>query len=384
MTIKKKRILLAFGTRPEAIKMAPLYLELKKNPDYFDTSICVSAQHRDMLDQVLHGFNIKPDFDLNVMKPSQDLFDITSSILLGMRDVLRVCRPDYLLVHGDTTTALASSIAAFYENIKIGHIEAGLRTSNILKPFPEEFNRQVVSKITSIHFAPTSQSKKNLLEEKIKESSIKVVGNTVVDALYLTINQLETDLEKKNKIVSFLNSLLRFDWTAKIFILITGHRRENFGEGLQEICNALKRLSLDYPNIQFIYPVHLNPNVQKPVLNSLSGIKNFHLIPPLDYEPFIYLLKHSYFVLTDSGGIQEEAPSLNIPVLVMRNETERPEALESGAVKLVGSSASSIVAHVKKLLEDKNFYDIMARSKNPYGDGTSSKKIVDELIKANS
>lgn len=384
MTIKKKRILLAFGTRPEAIKMAPLYLELKKNLDYFDTSICVSGQHRDMLDQVLNVFNIKPDFDLNVMKPSQDLFDITSSILLGMRDILRVCRPDYLLVHGDTTTAFASSIAAFYENIKIGHIEAGLRTNNVLKPFPEEFNRQVVSKITSLHFAPTSQSKKNLLEEKIKESSIKVVGNTVVDALYLTINQLETDLEKKNKILSLLNSLLRFDCTTEIFILVTGHRRENFGKGFQEICNALMRLSVDYPKIQFIYPVHLNPNVQEPVLNSLSSIKNFHLIPPLDYEPFVYLLKHSYFVLTDSGGIQEEAPSLNIPVLVMRNETERPEAVESGAVKLVGSNASSIIANVKKLLEDRNFYDIMASSKNPYGDGSSSKKIVDELIKVDS
>ena len=384
MAIKKKRILLAFGTRPEAIKMAPLYLELQKNLDVFDVKICVSGQHRGMLDQVMKVFNISPDFDLSVMKPNQDLFDITSAILLGMRGILRVSRPDYLLVHGDTTTSLASAIAAFYENIKIGHIEAGLRTNNILKPYPEEFNRQVVSKIASLHFTPTFHSKKNLLQENIKESSIKVVGNTVIDALFLTINQLENDFEKKKKVSDHLNSLLDFDWKANNFILITGHRRENFGEGLQEICKALKKLASDYPNIEFVYPVHLNPNVLKPVFDSLNGIKNFHLLPPLDYEPFIYLLKYSYLVLTDSGGIQEEAPSLNIPVLVMRNETERPEAIESGAIKLVGSKASSIVSNVKKLLEDKIFYDVMARSKNPYGDGSSSRKIVDELLKYES
>ena len=374
-----KKIMLVFGTRPEAIKMAPLYHALKARPDLFETQVCVTAQHRQMLDQVLRVFNIEPDIDLNLMKAGQDLFDITSSVLLGMREVLKEHQPDVLLVHGDTTTTLASAIAGFYADIPIGHIEAGLRTHDLYAPFPEEFNRQVASKVTKWHFAPTAFSRQNLLDERIPESQITVTGNTVIDSLFWVLNRIDMDKPRQASLITFLNACVPFRWQQDRFVLITGHRRENFGDGFLQICEALKELAMRHPDVHFVYPVHLNPNVQEPVKSILMNLHNVHLIEPLDYEPFVYLLKHSYLVLTDSGGIQEEAPSLGKPVLVMREVTERPEAVDAGTVRLVGANRERIVSNVSELIENEVSYKKMSRAHNPYGDGKACARIIDVL-----
>jgi UDP-N-acetylglucosamine 2-epimerase (non-hydrolysing) len=375
----KKKILLVFGTRPEAIKMAPLVNMLKMESDSFEVIVCVTSQHREMLDQVLKIFEIKPDINLNLMMHNQNLTNLTSLILNEMQKVISELQPDIVLVHGDTTTSLATSIAAFYNSIPIGHVEAGLRTYNLNSPFPEEFNRQTTSKIAKWHFAPTDLSQQNLLSEGIKKSFIKVTGNTVIDALHLALKQISKDKIRKENIENFLNSNLLFNWKIKNFILITAHRRENFGEGITQICFALKKLSQIYPSLNFVYPVHMNPNINNPVYKYLSGINNIHLINPLEYESFVYLLQHSYLVLTDSGGIQEEAPSLGKPVLVMRNITERPEAVKAGTVKIIGSNDKKIIDGVSRLLEDKKLYQNMSRSHNPYGDGNACRRIVDIL-----
>ena len=374
--MQKKKIMLVFGTRPEAIKMAPLYHALKTLPDEFDTQLCVTAQHREMLDQVLKVFEITPDIDLNLMKPGQDLFDVTAGVLLGMREVLRTHKPDALLVHGDTSTSLAAAMAAFYLGVPVGHIEAGLRTHDLQAPFPEEFNRQVASKITKWHFAPTDFSRQNLLAERVPESSITVTGNTVIDALFWVLGRIDANAQRREAITTFLNQQLDFDWRSQRFVLMTGHRRENFGDGFLQICHALKDLAARYPAVQFVYPVHLNPNVQQPVHAVLAGLPNVHLIAPLDYEPFVYLLKHSHIVLTDSGGIQEEAPSLGKPVLVMRDVTERPEAVAAGTVRLVGADRSRILANVAELLDDQLSYAAMSKAHNPYGDGKACERII--------
>lgn len=371
-----KKILLVFGTRPEAIKMAPLYHALKACPDRFEILLCVTAQHRQMLDQVLEVFDITPDVDLNVMKAGQDLFDVTASVLLGMREVLRAHRPDALLVHGDTTTTLASAMAAFYAGVPVGHVEAGLRTHDIYAPFPEEFNRQVAGKVTRWHFAPTDLSRRNLLDEQVADKQITVTGNTVIDALMWVLARIESDSERRASIASLLTRRLSFDWQTERFVLITGHRRENFGERFLRICEALKLLARHYPEVHFVYPVHLNPNVQQPVKSILAGLPNVYLIEPLDYAPFVYLLKHCYLVLTDSGGIQEEAPGLGKPVLVMRDVTERPEAVEAGTVRLVGANRERIIDNVIELLDNETRYQSMARAHNPYGDGKACERIV--------
>lgn len=377
----KKKIMLAFGTRPEAIKMAPLYHALKAQPDVFDTVLCVTAQHRQMLDQVLKVFDMTPDIDMNLMTPGQDLFDVTAAVLKGMRDVLQAQKPDALLVHGDTTTTLAASLAAFYLGVPLGHVEAGLRTHDLQAPFPEEFNRQVASKLTKWHFAPTEFSQSNLLAERVSQDCITVTGNTVIDALFWVLGRIDADETRRQGLSAFLNQQLGFDWQNQRFVLMTGHRRENFGDGFLQICYALKELASRYPAIRFVYPVHLNPNVQQPVRSILGDVPNVHLIAPLDYEPFVYLLKHSHIVLTDSGGIQEEAPSLGIPVLVMRDVTERPEAVAAGTVRLVGADRERIVANVVELLENKESYAAMAMAHNPYGDGQACGRIISILRK---
>lgn len=374
-----KKIMLVFGTRPEAIKMAPLYHALMACPDQFETQVCVTAQHRQMLDQVLRVFDINPDFDLNLMKAGQDLYDVTSSVLLGMREVLRQEKPDALLVHGDTTTSLAAAIAGFYAGVPVGHVEAGLRTHDLYAPFPEEFNRQVASKVTRWHFAPTEFSQRNLLSERVGKDQITVTGNTVIDALMWVLGRIDSDATRKIDLINFLNFRLPFAWQTERFVLITGHRRENFGDGFLQICKALKILAALYPNVHLVYPVHLNPNVQQPVKSLLADLPNVHLIDPLDYEPFVYLLKHSYIVLTDSGGIQEEAPSLGKPVLVMRDVTERPEAVIAGTVILVGANSERIVANVSELLDNDAIYKKMSRAHNPYGDGNACERIIDVL-----
>ncbi len=371
----KTKLLFVFGTRPEAIKMAPLYHRFKNDQNSFDTLLCISGQHREMLDQVLRIFNIVPDFDLNIMKPNQDLFTLTSNVLLGMREVIKSVSPDYIFVHGDTTTMFASSLAAYYENCKIVHIESGLRTFDIYSPFPEEANRQLVSRIAYLHFSPTERSKLNLIKEGIDDSKIIVSGNTVIDSLFWVLNKISSDYFVKNNILNIINSNLKFNWQKNRFILITGHRRENFGNSFIQICEAIRELAFSFPEIHFVYPVHLNPSVQSPVYTILSDIVNVHLIPPLDYEPFVYLLKHSFLVLTDSGGIQEEAPSLGKPVLVMRQTTERPEAVLSGNVRLVGSDKSRIIEWVSKLIESETEYSAMSNSVNPYGNGNASEII---------
>ena len=376
---EKKKILLVLGTRPEAIKMAPLYHALKSLPYEFETQLCVSAQHRQMLDQVLKVFGITPDIDLNLMKPGQDLFDVTASVLTGMRDVLRKHKPDALLVHGDTSTTLAAAIAGFYLSIPVGHIEAGLRTNDLQRPFPEEFNRQVTSKLTKWHFAPTAFSRQNLLDEGVPDAAISVTGNTVIDALFWILGHIDADARRRSDLEVFLTKQLNFDWQNQRFVLMTGHRRENFGTGFLQICYALKELAARYPAVQFVYPVHLNPNVQQPVNANLANLDNVHLIAPLDYEPFVYLLKYSYIVLTDSGGIQEEAPSLGKPVLVMRDVTERPEAIKAGTVRLVGADQSRIVANVAELLDDEASYLAMSKAHNPYGDGNACARIISIL-----
>jgi UDP-N-acetylglucosamine 2-epimerase (non-hydrolysing) len=377
--MQKKKIMLVFGTRPEAIKMAPLYHALKAQADEFETVLCVTAQHRQMLDQVLNVFDMKPDIDLNLMTPGQDLFDVTAAVLKGMRDVLRAHQPDALLVHGDTTTTLAAAMAGFYSGVPVGHVEAGLRTHDLQAPFPEEFNRQVASKLTKWHFAPTEFSQSNLLAEGVSKSSITVTGNTVIDALFWVLGRIEKDQTRRQGLVVFLTEQLGFNWQGQRFVLMTGHRRENFGDGFLQICHALKELAARYPSVRFVYPVHLNPNVQQPVNAILADVPNVHLIAPLDYEPFVYLLKHSHIVLTDSGGIQEEAPSLGKPVLVMRDVTERPEAVTAGTVRLVGADRGRIVSSVAELLDNDACYTTMARAHNPYGDGKACARIVSIL-----
>lgn len=373
-----RKVMLVFGTRPEAIKMAPLYHALKGSPD-FQTSVCVTAQHRQMLDQVLKTFKVSPDVDLDLMKTGQDLFDVTAAVLLSMREIFRQHQPDIVLVHGDTTTTLATAMAAFYAGVSVGHVEAGLRTHDVYAPFPEEFNRQVASKVTRWHFAPTPVSRENLLAERVPDGAITVTGNTVIDALHWVLGRIEADPDGRSAIVRFISERLPFDWLKKQFVLITGHRRENFGDGFLQICEGIKELALRYPAIHFVYPVHLNPNVLQPVGKILGGLGNVHLIEPLDYEPFVFLLKHCYIVLTDSGGIQEEAPSLGKPVMVMRDVTERPEAVDAGTVRLVGASRERIVANISELLENKDSYRQMSRANNPYGDGKACSRIVDVL-----
>jgi len=372
------KILIVFGTRPEAIKMAPLVHAFQADPA-FETVVCVTAQHRQMLDQVLNIFEIQPDIDLNLMRAGQDLFDVTSSVLLGMREVFKEQRPDAVLVHGDTTTAFATAMAAFYAGVPVGHVEAGLRTHDIHSPFPEEFNRQVVTKIAKWHFAPTASSRQNLTAEAISPDAITVTGNTVIDALFWVLARIESQPARLTSIETLLNGRLPFEWKSKRFVLITGHRRENFGAGFLAICEAIRQLAARYPEVHFVYPVHLNPNVQKPVFELIDGYPNIHLIDPLEYEPFVYLLKHAYLVLTDSGGIQEEAPSLGKPVLVMRDVTERPEAVEAGTVRLVGADAAKIVFNVSELLDDTQSYLAMSKAHNPYGDGKASQRIVDRF-----
>jgi len=370
--------MVVFGTRPEAIKMAPLCHRLREQKD-IETIICVTAQHREMLDQVLSIFEVTPDIDLNVMKKGQDLYDVTSNILLKMRDTLKEEKPDIVLVHGDTTTTFATSLACFYMGVKVGHVEAGLRTYDIQAPFPEEYNRQSTGIIADYHFAPTDLSQQNLLAEGKNKESIIVTGNTVIDALYLVLKTIDVDKNKSKDITLRLNERLPFDWEAARFVLITGHRRENFGQGFLDICEAIKELAMNNPDTHFVYPVHLNPNVLKPVNEILLGLDNIWLIDPLEYEDFVYLLKHSYLVLTDSGGIQEEAPSLGKPVLVMRDVTERPEAVEAGTVKLVGASKTNIISSINLLLNDEALYIKMSQAHNPYGDGKACDRIVEYI-----
>jgi len=372
-----KKVLLVFGTRPEAIKMAPL-VKAFQNDTSFETKVCVTAQHREMLDQVLDMFEIEPDYDLNLMKPGQDLYDITSNVLLGMKEVLSDFTPDVVLVHGDTTTTSATSLAAFYQKIKVGHVEAGLRTHDIYSPWPEEANRQITGVLASYHFAPTSTSQDNLLRENKNAESILITGNTVIDALFLALDKIQTNEELKNSIIQSIKTQYKLDDSKKL-ILVTGHRRENFGQGFINICEALKTLALNNQDVDIVYPVHLNPNVQKPVKEILSDVNNVYLIDPLQYESFLYLMSKSHFIITDSGGVQEEAPSLGKPVLVMRDTTERPEALEAGTVKLVGTDPQKIVLEAQKLLDNKEEYEKMSQAHNPYGDGKACQKIVQFL-----
>ena len=374
--------MLVFGTRPEAIKMAPLVLEFQKYPEQFKTIVCVTGQHREMLDQVLHLFEIKPDYDLNIMQQSQDLYDITARVLLGMRDILKEVNPDFVLVHGDTTTSTASALAAFYQQIPVGHIEAGLRTHNIYSPWPEEMNRLITSRIAAYNFAPTQLSKQNLIDEGIDKNKILVTGNTVIDALYLVISKIKNDAKMGDQLkLSLLKSGYDIDRlnADKKLVLITGHRRENFGDGFVSMCSAIKSLNQKYPEVDFVYPMHLNPNVRNPiqeVFGNEGSIPNMFFIEPLEYLPFVFLMEKSDIVLTDSGGIQEEAPGLGKPVLVMRDTTERPEALEAGTVKLVGTDYNKIVSEVSALLDDPIYYGKMSKAQNPYGDGKASERIV--------
>ena len=373
-----KKILLVFGTRPEAIKMAPLVKGLQKDTEHFETRVCVTAQHRQMLDQVLEVFGITPEYDLNIMAPNQDLYDITAKVLLGLREVLKDFRPDTVLVHGDTTTSMAASLAAFYMQIPVGHVEAGLRTYNMLSPWPEEMNRQVTDRICTYYFAPTEQSRANLLQENIDAKKIFITGNTVIDALLMAVDIISTTAGVKEKMAKELQEK-GYTVGDREYILVTGHRRENFGDGFLHICKAIKELAALHPEMDIVYPVHLNPNVQKPVYELLSGLSNVYLISPLDYLPFIYAMQHSTLLLTDSGGVQEEAPSLGKPVLVMRDTTERPEAVEAGTVKLVGTNAEAIVSNVTALLLDKEMYKRMSETHNPYGDGQACERIIAAL-----
>ena len=408
----RKKILLVFGTRPEAIKMAPLVKEFQKYPEQFDTKVCVTAQHREMLDQVLQLFEIIPDYDLNIMKAGQDLYDVTSRVLLGMRDVLKDAKPDVVLVHGDTSTSTAAALAAFYQQIPVGHVEAGLRTYNIYSPWPEEMNRQITSRIATYHFAPTPLSKQNLLDEGVKEENIFVTGNTVIDALYWVIDKMKSNksldetitkqlinfgipadkLEAWSSSVQSVSSYLCKSVASRKLVLITGHRRENFGQGFINICQAIKELAETFPDVDFVYPMHLNPNVRNAITEvfgksviasgakqSVQNTANTYFIEPLDYLPFVYLMNLSYLVLTDSGGIQEEAPGLGKPVLVMRDTTERPEALDAGTVKLVGIDKHRIIDDVSTLICDPKNYKAMSHANNPYGDGIACNRIIKML-----
>ena len=396
-----KKIMLVFGTRPEAIKMCPLVKEFQKHPKDFETIVCVTGQHREMLDQVLKIFEVTPDYDLNIMKQGQDLYDVTARVLVGMRDVLKAVQPDVVLVHGDTTTSMAAAMAAFYQQIPVGHVEAGLRTRNIYSPWPEEMNRQITGRIATFNFSPTPLSQKNLQEEKA-QGQIFVTGNTVIDALHMVVDKLKSDKTLADEQINVLKtagydvtrlgpSTLRQgsgttgSGTKKKLVLITGHRRENFGEGFISMVTAMKDLSEKYPEVDFVYPMHLNPNVRKPIHEvfgeDLTAYKNFFFIEPLQYLEFVYLMEKCYLVLTDSGGIQEEAPGLGKPVLVMRDTTERPEALEAGTVKLVGTNHDLIVSEVTRLIEDPAYYEQMSQAVNPYGDGLACSRIVDALKK---
>lgn len=380
-----KKIMLVFGTRPEAIKMAPLVKEFQKHPEQFETIVCVTGQHREMLDQVLHLFDIKPDYDLNIMKQGQDLYDVTARVLVGMRDVLKEAQPDVVLVHGDTTTSTASALAAFYQQIPVGHIEAGLRTHNIYSPWPEEMNRLITSRIATYNFSPTPLSKQNLLSEGVSEDKIVVTGNTVIDALYAVVNKIKSDAQMNCQLQEILKvagyDIERLNVNRKL-VLITGHRRENFGDGFINMCSAIKKLTEKYPEVDFVYPMHLNPNVRKPiheVFGEENVISNMFFIEPLEYLPFVFLMEKSDVVLTDSGGIQEEAPGLGKPVLVMRDTTERPEALDAGTVKLVGTNYDKIVKEVSALLDDESYYNRMSKAVNPYGDGLACSRVIEKL-----
>ena len=378
-----KKILLVFGTRPEAIKMAPLVREFQQYPDKYHTFVCVTGQHREMLDQVLKIFDIHPDYDLNIMKQGQDLYDVTTRVLLGMRDVLKSIEPNAVLVHGDTTTSTAAALAAFYQQIPVAHVEAGLRTHNIYSPWPEEMNRQITGRIATFHFAPTPLSKQNLLTENIRPEQITVTGNTVIDALYMVVNKIKSDkvldAELKTNLLCSGYNVNRLSGGKKM-VLITGHRRENFGDGFLSICKAIQTLTRKYPDVDFVYPMHMNPNVRQPIHkifgDDLSQFDNMYFIDPLEYLSFVYLMEKATIVLTDSGGIQEEAPGLGKPVLVMRNTTERPEALEAGTVKLVGTDYGKIITEVSSLLDDAVYYNRMSKAVNPYGDGKACKRIV--------
>lgn len=381
-----KKIMLVFGTRPEAIKMGPLVKEFQKHSDKFQTIVCVTGQHRQMLDQVLDIFDIKPDYDLNIMKQGQDLYDVTARVLTGMRDVLTEAKPDVVLVHGDTTTSTSAALAAFYRQIPVGHVEAGLRTHNIYSPWPEEMNRQITGRIATYHFAPTPLSRQNLISEGIDSEKITVTGNTVIDALYMVVDKIKHDSDLNGKLKTELESA-GYDvnrlGNGKKMVLITGHRRENFGDGFISMCRAIKALTEKYSDVDFVYPMHLNPNVRRPIHEvfgeDLTGLGNMFFIEPLEYLSFVYLMEKSTIVLTDSGGIQEEAPGLGKPVLVMRDTTERPEALEAGTVKLVGTDYDKIVNEVSRLLDDAEYYDKMSKAVNPYGDGSASYRIVESI-----
>ena len=379
-----KTIMLVFGTRPEAIKMAPLVKEFQKYPKKYKTVVCVTGQHREMLDQVLSLFEITPDFDLNIMKQGQDLYDVTSRILLGMREVLQQCNPDMLLVHGDTATSTAAAMGAFYAQIPVGHVEAGLRTYDIYSPWPEEMNRQITGRISTLHFSPTNVSRQNLLNEATKDENIVVTGNTVIDALHMVVNKIKSDSSLEAQLIARIGEM-GYDINrlneGRRLVLITGHRRENFGDGFLNICNALKDLAQKYPDIDFLYPMHLNPNVRKPIKEVFDGMENGNMffIEPVEYLYFVYLMTRSYLILTDSGGIQEEAPSLGKPVLVMREVTERPEALDAGTIRLVGTNRQLIVDEASKFIDDAEYYAENERIANPYGDGTACIKILQAI-----
>lgn len=381
-----KKIMLVFGTRPEAIKMAPLVKEFQKRKDSFETIVCVTGQHREMLDQVLRIFDIRPDYDLNIMKQGQDLYDVTARVLVGMRDVLDKAKPDVVLVHGDTTTSTAAALAAFYRQIPVGHVEAGLRTHNIYSPWPEEMNRQLTGRIATYNFAPTALSRENLLKESVDDAKITVTGNTVIDALYWVVDRIKDDKSLNAELAETLKTAgydtARLD-DGRRLVLITGHRRENFGDGFISMCRAIKHLTEKYPEVDFVYPMHLNPNVRKPIHevfgDDLGNLGNMHFIEPLEYLSFVYLMEKSSIVLTDSGGIQEEAPGLGKPVLVMRDTTERPEALAAGTVRLVGTDYDRIVGEVSRLIDDDEAYRLMSHAVNPYGDGLACPRIADQL-----
>ena len=382
-----KKVMLVFGTRPEAIKMAPLVKEFQKQPKRVETVVCVTGQHREMLDQVLKIFDIKPDYDLNIMKQGQDLYDVTARVLTGMRDVLKEVKPDVVLVHGDTTTSTAAALAAFYQQIPVGHVEAGLRTHNIYSPWPEEMNRLLTGRLATYHFSPTPLSRNNLIKESVDDRNIIITGNTVIDALYWVVDKIKNNKELDNELEDIL-SKAGYDVNrlnnGKKLVLITGHRRENFGDGFINMCTAIKDLTVKYPDLDFVYPMHLNPNVRKPIHEvfgeNLSGLKNMFFIEPLEYLSFVYLMEKSSIVLTDSGGIQEEAPGLGKPVLVMRDTTERPEALDAGTVKLVGTDYKKIVNEVSSLIDDKAAYEKISKAVNPYGDGLACGRIVNALL----
>ena len=382
-----KKIMLVFGTRPEAIKMAPLVKEFQKQPEQVETVVCVTGQHREMLDQVLRIFDIHPDYDLNIMKQGQDLYDVTAHVLTGLRDVLKEVKPDVVLVHGDTTTSTASALAAFYQQILVAHIEAGLRTHNIYSPWPEEMNRLLTGRLATYHFSPTPLSRNNLIKESVDDRNIIVTGNTVIDALYWVVDKIKNDKVLDSELIKVLvkagYDVNRLNGGKKL-VLITGHRRENFGDGFIHMCTAIKDLTRKYPDVDFVYPMHLNPNVRKPIHEvfgeDLSGLGNMFFIEPLEYLSFVYLMEKSTIVLTDSGGIQEEAPGLGKPVLVMRDTTERPEALDAGTVKLVGTDYDRIVNEVSVLIDDKVAYEKMSKAVNPYGDGLACKRIVNALL----